>query len=69
MRKYKLYKYIGRNGTITSPILLEDIKNIPLMELRAEPDHYLTDGLNKKYSVIVHVDEVEQWQEVKGTIE
>ena len=33
MKKRKLYKYIGRNGDITSPILLEDIKHIALMEL------------------------------------
>lgn len=69
MNTYKLYRYIGRNGVITSPILLDDIKHIPLMELRAEPGHYLTDGLNKRYSIVVHVDEVEQWHEVKGIIE
>lgn len=67
MKKRKLYKYIGRNGDITSPILLEDIKHIALMELQPEEGYILTNGsLVKKYSVIVHVDEVSEWYEVKA---
>ena len=31
--KKKLYRYLGRNGTITSPILLENIEPIPMYEL------------------------------------
>lgn len=71
MKKHKLYKYIGRNGEITTPILLEDAKHIPLMELRPEPGYVLTNGNTiKEYFVIVHVDEVDEWTEVKAdTIE
>jgi hypothetical protein len=36
MQIRKMYKYIGRNGSITSPILLDDIKYISLVELRPE---------------------------------
>lgn len=67
MKKRKLYKYIGRNGEITSPILLDDIKHIALMELQPEPGYVLINGTNvRKFSIIVHVDEVEDWTEVKA---
>jgi hypothetical protein len=67
MKKYKLYRYIGRNGEITSPILLEDAKHIPLVELRPEPGYILTNGeVVRENFVIVHADEVSEWTEVKA---
>ena len=27
MRKTKLYRYVGRNGIVTTPVLLDDIKH------------------------------------------
>lgn len=68
MIKKKMYKYVGRNGTITSPILLEDAKHIDLMELRAEEGYILTDGTMKKQIVIVHIDDVDEWSEIKADI-
>ena len=71
MKKHKLYRYLGRNGEITSPILLDDAKHIPLMELRPEPGYVLTNGeIVREFFVIVHVDDVAEWYEVKAdTIE
>ena len=67
MKKQKLYRYVGRNGEITSPILLEDAKHIPLMELRPEVGYVLTNGnVTREYFVVVHVDEVNEWTEVKA---
>jgi hypothetical protein len=65
----KLYKYIGRNGSITSPILLDDIKHIPLVELRASAGFVLcdTNGVRKN-SVIVHIDDQALWTEVPADI-
>lgn len=69
MKQRKLYKYIGRNGTITSPILLEDIKNIPLVELRPEQGFVLTNGKDvKHYSVIIHIDELSEWSEIPADV-
>jgi hypothetical protein len=68
MKRRKLYRYVGRNGTITSPIFLEDIKHIPLVELKPEIGYALTDGIAvKKGSIIVHVEEADIWTEVKLT--
>ena len=68
MKKRKMYKYIGRNGSITSPILLDGIQYIPLMELRSEPGYVLTNGSITKNNLVVHVDEVNEWTEVKADV-
>jgi hypothetical protein len=70
MTKQKLYKYIGYNGTITSPVLLPDISHLELVELRADGDKYLTDGEHKVYSIIVPANDVNKWtEEVRGITE
>lgn len=69
MIKTKLYRYIGYNGTITSPVLLPDITNLVLYELRAEAGKYLTDGHRKVYSIIVSEADIANWQETEGILE
>lgn len=70
MTKQKLYKYIGYNGTITSPILLPGIDHLELIELRADGDKYLTDGERKVSSITVPADEVDNWtEELRGITE
>ena len=68
MKTRKLYQYVGRNGTIISPILLEDIRHIPLMELTAEPGFVLKNQNSVKSSVTVYIDDVELWTEVPADI-
>ena len=71
MKKRKLYKYVGRNGEIVSPILLDDVKHIPLVELRPDDGFILTNGeIVKDHAITIHIDEVNEWKEVKtDTIE
>ena len=69
MTKQKLYRYIGYNGTITSPVLLPDIQHLELYELRAENGNYLTDGKRQVYSVIVPEEDITRWQETAGITE
>ena len=69
MKKVKMYKYIGKNGTITSPVLLEGIQHIDLVELRAAAGYVLTNGEIKRLSITIPADEVDGWYEIKGTIE
>ena len=64
MTKTKLYRYIGYNGVITSPILLEDVKHKELYELRAEHGKVLTNGEKELYAVVVEPEDVENWHEV-----
>lgn len=64
MTKTKLYKYIGYNGVITSPILL-DAKHQVWYELRAAGGKILTNGEKQLFAVMVPEAEVELWTEVK----
>ena len=64
MKKYKQYRYIGRNGIITSWVLLDNINHIELYRLEAAPGFILTNGEKKGYIVTVEVDEVDKWYEI-----
>ena len=44
MTTKKIYRYLGRNGILTSYILIEDAKHIPLIELIADEGKILTNG-------------------------
>lgn len=64
MIKSKMYRYLGRNGIITSPILLENMEPIPMLNLRASSGKVLTNGEKFVKSITVFVDELELWSEV-----
>ena len=60
----KMYRYLGRNGTITSSILLEKVDPIPMIRLSAKQGKILTDGNKKLYSVVIFEDEINNWIEI-----
>ena len=64
MKKQVIYKYLGTNGVIETPVHLEDIYYTRLIELTADEGYILTDGNRKCYSVRVPEDNVEFWTEV-----
>ena len=64
MNKTKIYKYLGRNGSIVSPILLEKVDPIPMLRLVAGPEKTLTNGMDRLKIVDVFLDEVEDWYEI-----
>ena len=65
MKKEILYTYLGTNGTITSPVHLEDIYYISSVRLSAGRKKMLTkDGEHLFNSVTVAEDEVDLWREV-----
>ncbi len=66
MTKEVMYVYLGTNGTICSPVHLEDTYYIRKIRLRAASGHQLTkDGKNFRSIVIVPEAEVGDWKEVK----
>lgn len=69
MKTKKLYRYIGYNGTITSPVLLEGISHLVLYELRAEGGKILTNGSRTAYSVTVDEESVDNWKEIEAVNE
>ena len=64
MIKKKMYRYLGRNGILTTHVLLDGINHIPMIELIADPDHILTNGSVKVYAITVESDQVDQWHEI-----
>lgn len=66
MTKETLYTYLGTNGTITSPVHLEDIYYTVAIRLTAGRNKALTKdgGKSRVYSVIVPEGEVKLWQEI-----
>ena len=66
MRKELLYTYLGTNGTITSPIHLEDIYYVRKLKLIADKGKVLTNGDVETYSVIIAEDELDKWREISA---
>lgn len=69
MIKTPIYTYLGTNGTITSPVHLEDIYYVLKYRLEAESNKFLTkDDKNFVKMVTVPADEVDQWKEVYSKV-
>ena len=65
MTKTVLYKYLGTNGTIVSPVHLEDVYYIRQFKLTAKTGKQLTKDFYHYYtSVVVPEEEVDDWKEV-----
>ena len=64
MTKIKKYKYIGRNGTLISSILIDGATKIDMYCLIADEGKILTDGQQKLHSVYVYQDELANWVEI-----
>ena len=69
MKKQALYTYLGTNGTITSPVHLEDIYYTLKYEIEAEANKMLTkDGQTFLKRTVVPADELDEWKEVYSKV-
>jgi hypothetical protein len=64
MTKTKMYRYLGRNGIITSPVLLDKVEPIVMYELIAAEGKVLTNGEKSLKSTLVFEDEMKDWTEI-----
>jgi len=65
MTKQVLYKYLGTNGVIISPIHLEDIYYVRNIRLTADAGKLLTkDNINFIAQIVIPEEEVDDWVEV-----
>jgi hypothetical protein len=64
MVKTKMYRYLGRNGIITTPILLDSIEHIAMFKLRASEGKLLTNGEIKVKTQLIFADELKDWYEI-----
>ena len=65
MKKTIKYFYLGTNGTICSPVHLEDVYYIRKVTLVADKGKRLTrDGINFVYVTTIPEEDVDLWFEV-----
>ena len=64
MTKEVIYRYLGTNGVIESPVHLEDIYYTRSYNLYADKGYKLFNGKVYKTSVRVTDDELNDWVEV-----
>lgn len=64
MIKNKIYRYLGRNGMITTPILIEGATPIIMYRLIADNGMVLSDGKTHVSMIDVFDDEINNWFEI-----
>ena len=64
MTKTKMYRYLGRNGIITSPILLDKAEYIEMYALKADESKVLYNGEKYVFQTLCFTDELDNWVEV-----
>lgn len=65
MRKTLYYTYLGVNGTITSPVLLEGVYAVKKYQLIASDGKILTkDDKNYVDSIMIPESDLELWKEI-----
>jgi hypothetical protein len=69
MRQTKVYRYLGRNGIITTPILIDGANAIVMYRLIADADKVLTNGNHSVNTVDVFEDELNNWFEIPRPVE
>lgn len=64
MTKTKMYKYLGRNGILTTRIILDGIPHILMYSLVADEGKVLTNGELFVKTATIEADEIFLWTEV-----
>jgi hypothetical protein len=64
MIKHKVYRYLGRNGIITTPILIEGVNPIIMYRLIAGEGMTLTNGEICVQMIDAFNDELNNWHEI-----
>ncbi len=65
MIKQIMYEYLGTNGSICSPVHLEDIYYVRKYKLIADDKKLLVKGSRKEKSVLIPEDDLDNWKEVE----
>jgi hypothetical protein len=65
MTKETLYRYLGTNGVLETPIHLEDIYYVRLLKLTADAGHMMTNGEKTVRTVTIPEEELDNWTEIE----
>lgn len=66
MTRTTFYRYMGTNGIIESPVHLEDVYYVRLVQLVADKGKTLTNGKTSQRAVLTTEEEANNWKEVKA---
>lgn len=64
MTKKKMYRYLGRNGILTTYVLLDGINHILRYRLTADEGMLLTDGDTFCKATEIDADDLNNWYEI-----
>ena len=64
MKKTKLYRYLGKNGIITSPIEILNADHILMYHLIASKGKILTDGDQYLETIDIFAEDLDKWKEI-----
>lgn len=64
MTKQVIYRYLGTNGILETPIHLEDVYYVRLYRLVADDNKLLTNGTRTVKSITIPEAELSEWKEV-----
>ena len=64
MKKTKMYRYLGRNGILTTHVLLEGVSCSVIYQLAAEEGKILTNGEKNLHTVSVYEEHLDDWHEI-----
>lgn len=64
MVKRELYRYLGTNGVVDTPVHIPNAYSVPMVELVASPRHQLFNGERTTSRIIVAAEDVNKWKEI-----
>ncbi len=64
MKGIVIYRYLGTNGIIESPVHLEDTYYTRLIQITADEGMVLTNGVSEVETIRVPEEEVSNWREI-----
>lgn len=65
MQKTILYEYLGTNGTVRTPVHLENVYSVKKLYLKADKGKLLTNGKLYQTIVIIPAEEEANWTEIE----
>lgn len=65
MKKLVVYRYLGTNGVVETPVHIEDTFYTRLLQLTADEGKILVKNGEERSNVTIPEDDLENWEEVQ----
>ena len=64
MTKIKRYRYLGKNGIVTTSVLIDGVDPILMYRLVADEGKVMTDGTKMVRQVEIFAEDLDAWKEI-----